>query len=41
MATVTAEPTCACGQALEWLHTTHCPRCGVSVDAPALKEATD
>ena len=28
---VTDEPTCACGQALEWSHTAHCPRCGVTL----------
>lgn len=25
------EPTCACGQALEWSHAAHCPRCGVTL----------
>ena len=28
---VADEPTCACGQALEWSHTAHCPRCGVTL----------
>ncbi len=28
---VTGEPTCACGQALEWSHTAHCPRCGITL----------
>ena len=28
---VAVEPTCACGQALEWSHTAHCPRCGVTL----------
>ena len=30
---VTVEPTCACGQALECSHTAHCPRCGVTLRA--------
>ena len=28
---VTDEPTCTCGQALEWSHAAHCPRCGVTL----------
>ncbi|MCW2761495.1 MAG: hypothetical protein JWR85_1696 [Marmoricola sp.] len=27
---VVAESTCVCGQALEWSHMAHCPRCGVT-----------
>jgi hypothetical protein len=23
--------TCGCGQALEWYHASHCPRCGVNL----------
>lgn len=26
-----AETTCLCGQALECSHTSHCPRCGITV----------
>ncbi len=32
-AVVAVEPTCACGQALEWSHQAHCPRCGVTLHA--------
>jgi hypothetical protein len=39
MATMTAELTCVCGQPLEWLHTTHCPRCGVCVHTPAAENS--
>jgi hypothetical protein len=31
--TVTAESTCACGQALDCCHTSHCPRCGITLRA--------
>ena len=29
------ETTCGCGQALEWYHSSHCPRCGVDLRTDA------
>lgn len=27
------DATCACGQALDYCHTSHCPRCGITLAA--------